>query len=243
MDIVKHLPNSLTCANLLCGCVAIVATFTGHVHNASLYLLAALVFDFLDGFAARALKAYSPLGKELDSLADVVTFGVLPGVIFFHLFLKSNFFILIDNRMLFNMLRYFFFINTICAALRLAKFNIDTRQTNYFLGLPSPANAIFIASLPLIVMHDQFGLKPYILNPLILIGICILFSVLMISEIPLLAMKFKNFKWSDNKPQFILIGLTVVLIPLLKFVAIPVIIILYILLSLVFKKHITANNP
>ncbi len=242
MNLIKHIPNAITCANLFCGCLAILATVTGQVHHASFYILLALIFDFLDGFAARILKAQSPLGVQLDSLADMVTFGALPGVILFHLFLKSNFFLLIDNRLLFNLIKYFFFFNTICAALRLAKFNIDTRQKNYFLGLPVPANALFIASLPLIAMHDQFGLKPYILNPMILIGVCLLFSTLMISEIPLLALKFKNFKWSENKPQFLLIGFAILLLPILKFAAIPVIIILYIVLSLLFKNQIIKNN-
>lgn len=242
MNLLKHLPNALTCANLLCGCLAILAYLSGQVHHASIYVLAALIFDFFDGFAARALKANSPLGAQLDSLADMITFGVVPGMIFFNLFLKSNFFVLMDNRLLFNMLRYCFFANTIFAAIRLAKFNIDTRQKNYFLGLPTPANTIFIASLPLIVMHDQFGLKPYILNPMILIGLCILFSMLMVSEIPLFALKFKNFKWSDNKPQFLLIGLTLILLPTLKFAAIPVIIILYIVLSMLFKNSFAGST-
>ena len=237
MNLLKHLPNAFTCANLLCGCIAILAYLSGQINHASIYIMAALIFDFLDGFAARALKANSPLGAQLDSLADMITFGVVPGMIFFNLFLKSNFFVLIDNRLLFNILRYCFFANTICAALRLAKFNIDFRQKNYFIGLPTPANTIFIASLPLIVLHDQFGLKPFILNPMILIGLCLLFSMLMVSEIPLFALKFKSFKWSDNKPQFLLIGSTIILLPILKFVAIPVIIILYIILSMLFKNN------
>ena len=238
MSFVKQIPNALTCANLLSGCAAILSAMTGQWHHAAIYLLASLLFDFLDGFAARILNANSPIGKQLDSLADMVTFGFLPGVILFQLFLKSNFFILIDNWIIFNLLKYFFFANTICAALRLAKFNLDTRQTNYFLGLPTPANTMFIASLPLMVMHDQFGLKPYILNPMVLVGICILFSVLMITEIPLIALKFKNFKWKDNQPQFILLLLSVILLPVLQFAAIPVIILCYITLSLIFKNKI-----
>lgn len=237
VNILKHLPNAITCANLFCGCLAMLSTLSGQVHHATFYIAAALVFDFLDGFVARLLNVQSPLGKQLDSLADMVTFGVVPGIILFSLFLKSNFFLLIDNRLLFNVCRYFFFIITIASALRLAKFNIDTRQTNSFLGLPTPATTIFIASLPLIAMHDQYGLVPYILNPLILFGICLLFSVLMTSEIPLFALKFKNFKWVDNKPQFLLIGLSIILLLVLKLVAIPAIIVLYILLSILCKKQ------
>ncbi len=241
MNLIKQIPNAITCLNLLCGCLALLSVFVGMAHHACLYILAGLIFDFLDGYVARLLKANSPIGKQLDSLADMVTFGVVPGFILFHLFLKSNFFIMVDNRLLFNLLKYTFFANTLCAALRLAKFNTDTRQTDSFLGLPTPANTIFIASLPLILLHDHFGLTPYILNPMILIGICILFSMLMISEIPLFSLKFKNFKWGDNKPQFILIALSVILIPVLEFAAIPLMVILYIILSIVFRNQFAHN--
>ncbi len=242
MNLTKQIPNAITCLNLLCGCLALLSVFVGMAHHACLYILAGLIFDFLDGYVARLLNAHSPIGKQLDSLADMITFGVVPGFILFHLFLKSNFFILVDNLLLFNLLKYTFFANTLCAALRLAKFNTDTRQTDSFLGLPTPANTIFIASLPLILLHDQFGLRPYILNPMILIGICILFSMLMISEIPLFSLKFKNFKWRDNKPQFILIALSIAMLVALKFAAIPLIIIFYIILSLIFKKHFASNS-
>lgn len=242
MNVIKQIPNALTCANLFCGCAAILATFAGNAHHASIYILASLIFDFLDGYAARLLKVQSLFGKQLDSLADMVTFGVVPGIILFHLFLKSNFSILLDSLLWFNVIKFSFFSNTIASALRLAKFNTDARQSNYFLGLPTPANTIFIASLPLIVRHDHYGLIPYILNPMILVGLCILLSVLMISEIPLFALKFRNFKWTDNKPQFILIALSIILLPILKFTAIPLIVIFYIVLSILFKNQFTNNS-
>lgn len=238
MSVKQHVPNALTCANLVCGCAAILSTVAGNGHHAVFYLLGSLIFDFLDGFAARLLNVASPLGKQLDSLADMVSFGVVPGMILFHLFLKSNFFVLIDNRMLYTIFKYSLFINTVFSAVRLAKFNMDHRQVDYFIGLPTPANTIFIASLPLILAHDHFGLRPYILNPMILVGIALLFSALMVAPIPMLALKFKNFNWQDNKPQFLLIIIVLLMIPVLKFAAVPAAIIAYLILSILFKNEI-----
>ena len=219
----------------------------------------AAVLDFLDGFVARALKQYSEIGKQLDSLADMVTFGVVPGVVMFHmLILVFNFH---DNTPFpgvagDSILSRFpwalvAFIIPLFSALRLAKFNIDTRQSDSFIGLPTPANAIFICSVGLIFkkvfilagMSDQMGgmiggkfnlmLANLLSNEWVLITITLVLSVLLISEIPLFSLKFKSFGWKGNEIRWIFLALCVVLLVTLKFVGIPLAIVLYILLSVI----------
>lgn len=190
----------------------------------------AAVLDFFDGFVARWLKAYSAIGKELDSLADCVTFGVLPGMIIFSLMRKSmsgDGYGLIE----FVVLPYMAFIISVFSALRLAKFNVDTRQTTSFIGVPTPANAMLIASFPLIL--DQYlPSAGIILNLYFLIGLTLIMSYLLVAEIPLFALKFKNYSFAANKTQYIFLFLSLVLIFALQFIAIPFIILLYIVLSL-----------
>lgn len=229
----KNLPNVFTCLNLLCGCLAIVSVFHGNeILLAGMVFLAAM-FDFMDGLTARKLNAYSDLGKQLDSLADMVTFGVVPGMILYNLIIGRQSQDIISNQFIFSILKYFPFIVTVFAAFRLAKFNTDKRQTNSFLGLPVPAMGIFVTSFPLIIRYDQWNLTPVLTNPFFIIVISIILSLLMISEIPLFALKFKNFKWTDNKIQFVFIILSVLLFSFLLFTAIPVIVFLYIILSLI----------
>ena len=223
----------MTCGNLLCGCLAIVNIFHGRWDNMALLVGIAALLDFADGFTARLVNNQSEFGKQLDSLADMVTFGVVPAVVMYHLMLKSQFLELYDNPLLYKFLKYYMFIIAVFSALRLAKFNLDKRQTNYFIGLPTPANTLMIISLPLIVYNNTFGLQRYLLNPWMLAGIASLSAWLLIAEIPLISLKFKNFSWQDNKAQFLLLILSLILIPVLKFAAIPLIIILYILLSLI----------
>ncbi|MBX3163764.1 MAG: CDP-diacylglycerol--serine O-phosphatidyltransferase [Bacteroidetes bacterium] len=209
----KHIPNIITLGNLFCGCLAIVKIFEGDLIRAAYLVGIALICDFFDGFAARLLKVTSPIGKDLDSLADMVTFGVVPGLVMFHL--NSS-------------LSYFAFIIPIFSAIRLAKFNNDTRQTSSFIGLPTPANAALICSLPLAAGENYAQLDSWAYIPIVLIG-----SLLLVAEIPLFALKFKNFAWADNKIKYIFLVLCLVLLVALKFAAIPLIIILYILLSIV----------
>lgn len=230
----KHLPNAITCLNLFCGCLAIYFGFQGNLVYAAYLVGLAAVFDFLDGMLARLLKAYSEIGKQLDSLADMVSFGVVPGVMMFQLIASS-----LQNQPEFfgvpaTVLPFFGFLITIFSALRLAKFNIDTRQTTSFIGMPTPACSIFVSSLPLILTHDSFGLSPYILSPLGLIFLTVLLSYLLIAEIPLFALKFKNLTWKDNSIRFIFVIMAAVLAFAFQFTAVPFIIALYILLS-IFK--------
>ncbi|MFN6944698.1 MAG: CDP-alcohol phosphatidyltransferase family protein, partial [Cytophagaceae bacterium] len=196
----------------------------------------ACVFDFLDGFAARLLKVMSPIGKELDSLADVVTFGVLPGIIMYRILLLN-----ITGVYGKEYDHFWVFISLLIpvfSALRLAKFNVDTRQSEYFLGLPTPANAIFIASLALILegASDVFVLG-FLRNPYYLSAIILISSGLLVSEIRLLALKFKGFGWKENVFRYLLIIISIVLFLIFHLLSIPFIIIIYIILSLIEKRY------
>jgi CDP-diacylglycerol--serine O-phosphatidyltransferase len=231
----KHIPNLLTCGNLFCGCIGIVATFQDNLMLAAYLIGIAGVLDFFDGFVARWLKAYSPIGKELDSLADCVTFGVLPGMIIFHLIGKS---MPADTSTALGFLPYIAFVISIFSALRLAKFNVDTRQTTSFIGVPTPANAFLIGSLPLILWQYPPS-EEIILNPYFLVGLTLLMSYLLVAEIPLFALKFTSYAFSRNRPKYIFLFLSLVLLFTLQFIAIPFIIALYILISLFNRKSVT----
>lgn len=242
----KHIPNAITCLNLFTGCVAVYLIFqTGPGNITSLefaaYLVGlAAVFDFLDGMLARLLHAYSEIGKQLDSLADMVSFGFVPGAILFKLMQKSALSDPATSLLEAELLPFAGFIIIIFSALRLAKFNIDTRQTTSFIGVPTPANSILVASLPLILANDQFHLSGIILNYYVLLGLTLFMSYMLVAEIPLFALKFKNLSWKDNAKPFIFLLLVLPLLFILKFAAIPVIIALYVLLSLI---PISKTNP
>ncbi len=246
MNIKKHIPNAITCCNLLCGCLAIVQAFEGNLVNAAYLVGLAAIFDFFDGFAARLLRVASPIGKDLDSLADMVTFGVVPGVVMFKLIEISRLFnialdanipdvsaIATGNSIYFP--QYIAFLIPIFSAIRLAKFNNDTRQSDSFIGVPTPANAIFICSIPLISEHNDIS---FILNTYVLIIVTIIFSLLLTSEIPLFALKFRNFSWRGNRIRYTFLGLSLLLLITLQFVGIPLVIILYILMSLVTNFYL-----
>lgn len=237
------IPNLLTLGNLACGCLAIVFAFQGNLVWAAYLVGIAAVLDFLDGFAARALKQFSPIGKELDSLADMVTFGVVPAVVMFILILGNC---RSSPEALFSQhaLRWAFpaFIIALFSALRLAKFNVDTRQSVSFIGVPTPANAILICSLPLIAEKMHFSNLEWLLgNVYVLLGISFIMSFLLISEIPLFALKFKSFKWKGNEIRYLFLAAAVIMLILLKYVALPLIIILYILLSI--ANNILKRSP
>jgi CDP-diacylglycerol--serine O-phosphatidyltransferase len=219
----KHIPNAITCLNLLSGCIGLVYAFDNQLITAGYFILISALFDFFDGMLARLLKAYSEIGKELDSLADMVSFGVLPSVMVYQLFRIAA-----PEQ---AYLPFFAFLIAIFSALRLAKFNIDTRQTENFIGLPTPANALFILSLPHIVSSET--LAEYILNPVILAIITLVMSLLLVAELPLFSLKFKNLKFSANLFRFILLGLSVILLIILKFAAIPLVILSYLILSFI----------
>ncbi|PYF71636.1 CDP-diacylglycerol--serine O-phosphatidyltransferase [Pedobacter nutrimenti] len=221
----KHLPNALTCANLLSGCVGIVFAFKGDFNITAYAVLISGIFDFFDGFSARLLNVKSTIGKELDSLADMVSFGFLPGVVMFQLLAQSDYSA--------PYLPYIGFLITIFSALRLAKFNIDTRQTEDFIGLNTPMNTLFIVSLPFI--HQDH--PELIGSTLVLIGLTMIMSWLLISEIKIFSLKFSTLNWKDNKIKFIFLILSALLIICLKFAAIPFVLIIYILSSILHFRR------
>lgn len=231
----KHIPNLITACNLACGCIATVIAFkhTELLHLSSFFIILAAVFDFFDGFAARALNAYSAMGKELDSLADMVSFGFAPSVIVFSLISASA---AEPSTITFfgeNPLSYSAFIITIFSAFRLANFNVDTRQTDSFIGLATPANALFFLSFPLILHYTPNSIiAPYITNPYILIGLTIFMSFMMVAELPMFSFKFKSAGFKGNEVRFLFITTTIILGITLKFSAIPIIIFLYFITSI-----------
>lgn len=228
----KHLPNAVTCLNLFSGCLGIVFAFQGNLQWAGYAILIAAILDFFDGMLARLLKAYSAIGKELDSLADVVSFGVLPSVIIYQLFLLAP---QIDSVSLW--LNYSAFLIAVFSALRLAKFNIDERQSDHFIGLPTPANALLIASFPMIIAGNNLFFVNYILNPYFLFIFSLGMGILLVAEIPLISLKFKSLKLSENILRYILIFSSLILLLFFKFAAVPLIITLYFLISFIqFRK-------
>lgn len=222
MSLKQHIPNAITCCNLISGCFSIMFSFTGMPVMAAVMIFAAGLFDFLDGFTARLLKAHSPIGGDLDSLSDVVSFGVAPGFVMYHLMGGLWF-------------GCFAFLLPVFAAVRLAKFNIDERQTTSFIGLPTPPMAIFMASLPLAFWQLDM-LDRQVLNPYLCLGIVILFSVLMVCNRPFFSFKMKNLKWEENKLRWIFLGLAVAGLVAFGLVALPFILLGYILLSVLFYR-------
>jgi len=222
----KHIPNALTCANLFSGCIGVVFAFKGDLNIAAYAVLISGICDFFDGFAARLLNVKSPIGKELDSLADMVSFGFLPGVVMFQLLAQSDFSS--------PYLPYLGFMMTIFSALRLAKFNIDTRQTEDFIGLNTPMNTLFIVSLPFI----QKDYPALIGSSLLLVAITVIMSFLLTSEIRIFSLKFSSMKWEPNKIKFIFLILSAILVAFLQFAAVPFVLVLYIALSLLHFRRV-----
>jgi CDP-diacylglycerol---serine O-phosphatidyltransferase len=236
----KHIPNFITSLNLAAGFAAIIFTINGDLITASWLIVAAMVFDFLDGFSARLLKAYSETGKELDSLADVVSFGVAPGLIIYKLLVASQ-----DNLSgydsgLTSILLYIIVLMPVCAALRLAKFNTDTTQTTSFKGLPTPANAIAVISVVLAGNYSsvQF-LKSLTGSMAALLIYSVILSLLMVTRIPLLSLKFKSVNFRGNEGRYILLGLVLISFIICGFAAAPLIIPIYIIVSLITALYRT----
>ena len=237
----QNIPNAVTMLNLVCGCIAInyvfpdVLGYDNWVY-ASYFILAAAVFDFFDGLVARALHVHSELGKQLDSLADVVSFGVAPSFLLMKMLEKADQWSLMPFSS--SLTKYVALLVAVFSAIRLARFNLDTRQSHHFIGLPVPANAMLISSLPLIIefgngRYDFIMLSPWFLFPLIFVS-----SYLLVSPLPLIALKFKNYSLTDNKPRYLLIAVAAVCLILFGFFAIPLTIAAYILLSVLFRKEI-----
>ena len=227
----KNIPNTVTCLNLFSGCIACVMAFEAHYELALLFIILSSVFDFFDGMLARALNAHSIIGKDLDSLADDVSFGFAPSAIVFSLFKEMYY--PASMEFIAPYLPYAAFLISVFSALRLAKFNNDTRQTTSFIGLPVPANALFWASL-VAGAHDILISESC--HPVYLFIVVCLFSWLLVAEIPMFSLKFKNLSWNDNKISFTFL---IVCIPLLVFLGISsfaAIVVWYILLSLFTRK-------
>ncbi|MGA6117862.1 CDP-alcohol phosphatidyltransferase family protein [Sphingobacterium sp. UDSM-2020] len=222
----KHIPNTITCLNLFSGCIGVLMALKGDYMTTAYCVLASGIFDFFDGMVARLLHVKSNIGKELDSLADMVSFGFLPGAILY--MLLSEVFI---EQPLFA---YLGFVVTVFSALRLAKFNLDERQTTDFIGLNTPMNTFYVLSLPFIA--EKY--PDIILNPFFLLISTALTSFLLVSEIRLFSMKLSSLAWSENKYKFIFVILAVVLFAVLQFVALPIILLSYILLSLLHFQRL-----
>jgi CDP-diacylglycerol--serine O-phosphatidyltransferase len=223
----RLIPNALTCANLLSGCIGIVFAFKGSLDIAAYSVLISGIFDFFDGFTARILNVKSMIGKELDSLADMVSFGFLPGVVMYKLLEQSDYSS--------PYLPFIGFLMTIFSALRLAKFNLDTRQTEDFIGLNTPMNTLFIVSLPFI----QKDYPAIINSTILLIAITVLMCWLLVCEIKIFSLKFGSIKWIHNKTKFVFLIISAVLIAFLKFAAIPFVLVLYIASSII---HFRSNH-
>ena len=274
MNILRHpifnIPNVLTASNFLCGIASITSCFAGRMDFAIVFIGAALICDFLDGFAARLLSISSDLGKQLDSLADVVSFGVAPGIIMMSMIavfaqsfqatyldtdLSANSFIHYQTQSWLNSLFHEIpndfdatikylplsaLMIPVLSLFRLAKFNIDLRQTEKFIGVPTPLSTLFFLFFPLYFLLNYtqwsqtftswFG---FLFNPYFVAITCILFSLLLVAEIPLMALKFKQFKWRGNEPKFILLISSGIVIPIFLVWSIPIILLLFISLSII----------
>ena len=243
---IKQIPNIITSLNLLCGCVAIMFAVSGDLVSASFFAFAGIFLDFFDGLAARVLNAQSQVGLQLDSLADVVTSGVLPGIVMVQLLsealtgtsldITAIFSSTSNNTSIESYLPFTGLLIAVASGYRLAKFNVDTRQTTSFIGLPVPANTLLILSLPLILSF-QAGqqITEVILTPWFLIIITLVSCVLLNAEIPLFGLKFKTWNFKDNAVRYLFLIASILLLVVLKFIAIPIIIFSYILVSLFWK--------
>ena len=239
----KYIPNLLTLLNLLCGTIAVIFAVNNELEIAAYLVFLGIFFDFFDGFAARIFNVQGELGKQLDSLADVVTSGVVPGVVVYKLLQTKNTIEIFNTEIVswkteaIEIIPFFGLLITLAAAYRLAKFNIDERQTNAFIGLPTPAAALVVISLPLILNYSSLQIATTIIeNKWFLIGLTIVLSFLMNANIPLFSLKFKDYSWGNNRIKFSFILITAILCIALQFVAIPIVILVYVLMSLLFKE-------
>lgn len=232
MNVTKYIPNTLTCLSLLSGCVACTLALQGNLYYAAIFVMVAAVFDFCDGFAARLLHAYSPLGKELDSLGDMVSFGVAPGMVLYYSLTHAAPALPLGS--LNAYVPYLAFIIPVFSGLRLAKFNIDTRQTTSFLGMPVPANALFWVSAcyatQLLISENV------ILYTTVALVVAVITSFLLVSEVPMFSMKIKSLAWKGNELRYLLALGAIVFIALWGFLGVAGTIVLYVILSLLSKR-------
>jgi len=247
MQIKKHIPNAITLLNLASGLLAIIAIFKGYYDEAFLFVCLGIFFDFWDGFFARKFNVSGELGLQLDSLADVVTSGVVPGLMIFKLLQDiqeddTSIYYLTEEYYYMGFVPYLGFIVTLASAYRLAKFNIDTRQTDSFIGLPTPANALFIMSIPMIQFEGTHEwLVNALFNPFVLLIISLVSAYMLNAEIPLFSLKIKDFSWDKNKLQVFFLTIAATLLLFLGFTALPIIILLYVVLSVVNNTFLLKN--
>ena len=229
--ITRHIPNFVTACNLFSGCIAAVMAFQANYEAAILFIILGATFDFFDGMLARLFHVSGPLGKELDSLADDITFGFAPSVIVFSLFKEVQYPAFMQC--IADIFPYTAFIIAVFSALRLGKFNIDPRQSSSFIGLPTPANALFWGSL---VVGGHSFLVSATFNALYLFILVLLMSYLLVAELPMFSLKFKNLSWKDNKISYIFLLVCIPLLVIFRISGFAAIILWYILLSLLTRK-------
>lgn len=225
----KHIPNLFTLANLLMGCIAVTFAFQNKLEWVPYLVFAAAAFDFWDGAVARMLKVSSHIGKELDSLADMVSFGLVPGTVMYQLIRMSEG---INDSTTFSYLATGGFLITLLSALRLAIFNVDERQSDDFIGVPTPASTLFFVSLIFLALNPDFPYHDILFNKFVLLGITAIFSYLLVAELRIFAFKFKNFSWDDNKLRFSFMAISLALLSLFGFSSISVIILIYIAMAI-----------
>ena len=250
----KQIPNLLTLGNLFCGTIATILAVQSDFVTAGLFVVIGIFLDFFDGFVARLLKVSGELGKQLDSLADMVTSGVVPGIIMFNLLYQSSFknldtqlvdsgippnTIIMSNDYISSWVPYIGLLLTLGAGYRLAKFNIDTRQSESFIGLPTPAMSLFVISLPLIQEYaTNVWVQSLISNNYFLIAVTLVLTYLMNAEIPLFSLKFKEYSLKNNSLKYFFLATSLALLIILNFISVPIIIILYVLLSVAQEFYI-----
>lgn len=232
MNIKKHVPNAITLGNLLSGCMAIVFAFRENYELAFLFVCLGIFLDFFDGFFARLFKVSGPLGLQLDSLADMVTSGVTPGLVMFQLMRTGS-------GWNYEWIPFLGFIITLGSCMRLARFNIDTRQTDSFIGLPTPANALFIMSLPLVLKHtDSIFVIEGLTDHGILLVITLFSAYILNAEIPLFSLKVKDFNWKKMGLQIVFLVIALLELVFLQYLGIPLVIATYVLLSVIHNKFL-----
>ena len=236
MYIKKHIPNTISLLNLFCGCIAVVFVSKDQFEMAFFFVCLGIFLDFFDGFFARLFKVSGPLGLQLDSLADMVTSGVVPGYVMFKMMQSSSVYMSEGYLQFFP---YLGFIITLGSCMRLAKFNIDTRQTDSFIGLPTPANALFILSLPLVLEYyasDSLFVIEIFTEKWVLLLISLFSAYILNAEIPLFSLKIKKFNFRDNALQIIFLAVSVLLLLFLQYLGVTLVIIFYVLLSVINNK-------
>ena len=236
--IIRNIPNTLTCLNLLSGCLACAAAFAGDYVQAFAFIVTGAAFDFFDGLAARALHVYSVIGKDLDSLADDVTFGVAPGAMVFMLLREMT--VHAQPGGLEAWLSYVAFAIPVFSGLRLAKFNNDARQTTSFIGLPVPANALFWGAL---IAGQHAWLVSGNVSPLAVAALACLSAWLLVCELPMFSLKFKDLSWQANRLRFLFLAVCIPLLAVLGISGFAAIVVWYILLSLLTCKRKPATKP